>query len=129
MSEAIHSTVPEHVYDKKISSEQWEKYFLKHLRVGRENAKTCAQICKEVGIKGDSRRYWSNMRNTSKVLLDKGYPVLSKKGKPSGYYFARNNAEIDDWIADQEKLKKGAQRSINHARRIRDNGALKIKVK
>ena len=90
------------------------------MRIGRENAKTCAQICKDVGIKGDSRKYWSSMRTTSKIMLEKGHPILSKKGKPSGFYIARNNAEIDDWINDQRNLQKGVQRGIDHALLIRN---------
>ena len=120
MSENIHSTVPEHAYDRKIHIEEWKKIFMKHLRIGKENAKTCHQICVELGFKDGKRSLWRSMRTCSKLLLADGIPVLSSKSKPSGFYIARNNEEIDNWVADQQKLIKGAQRSIDHALAIRN---------
>ena len=120
MSEAIHSTVPEHAYDRKITLEEWKEIFRTHLRIGKENAKTCHEICVELGFKDGKRSLWSSMRTCSKLLLSEGFPVLSSKSKPSGFYIARNNQEIDDWIEAQQKLIMGAQRSIDHALEIRN---------
>ena len=116
----VHETVPEHAYDRRIPIEEWKQIFKTHLRIGRENAKSCHEICVELGFKDGKRSYWSSMRTTSKKLLEEGFPVLSKKGKPSGYYIARNNDEILDFIEDQRNLIKGCERTISHAENILD---------